>query len=118
MTREEAIKELSVEYFGDSEKIRESKRMAIKALEQELCENCISRAEAKRIVDYYIQFYDGQFRINESIDKLPSVQPIRHIGKWIYCYGGSECSVCHCREDGVSNFCPNCGAKMESEDKE
>lgn len=34
MTREEAIKELSVEYLGDSEKIKEAKRMAIKALEQ------------------------------------------------------------------------------------
>ena len=41
----------------------------------ETYEDCISRAEAKRIVDYYIRFYDGQFRINESIDKLPSVQP-------------------------------------------
>ena len=34
MTREEAIKELSVEYCGDSEKIREAKRVAIKTLEQ------------------------------------------------------------------------------------
>lgn len=32
MTNEEAIKELSAEYLGDSEKIKEAKRMAIKAL--------------------------------------------------------------------------------------
>jgi len=34
MTREEAIKELSVEYLGDSERIIKAKKMAIKALEQ------------------------------------------------------------------------------------
>jgi len=40
MTKEEAIKELSVEYFGDNEKIREAKRMAIKALKQTDCGKC------------------------------------------------------------------------------
>ena len=40
------------------------------------CDDCISRKSAKEIIDYYIQFYDGQFRINESIDNLPSVQPL------------------------------------------
>jgi hypothetical protein len=49
MTREEAIKELSVEYLGDSEKIREAKRKAIEALKQEPCEDCISRENALRV---------------------------------------------------------------------
>ena len=35
MTREEAIKELSVVYLGDSERIREAKNMAIEALKSE-----------------------------------------------------------------------------------
>jgi len=35
MTREEAIKELSVTYLGDSERIIEAKKLAIKSLEQE-----------------------------------------------------------------------------------
>lgn len=35
MTREEAKKELSVEYLGDSEKMIKAKKIAVKALEQE-----------------------------------------------------------------------------------
>lgn len=35
MTREEAIKELSEEYLGDSEKMIKAKKMAVKALERE-----------------------------------------------------------------------------------
>ena len=52
------------------------------------CVDCISREAVKEIVDYYIQFYDGQFHINEAIDKLPSVQP-----KEIYNKGwkGEQC---------------------------
>ena len=35
-------------------------------------------------------------------------------GRWIY----AQCSECGTVHDTQTNYCPNCGAKMESEDKE
>ena len=91
MTREEAIKELSREYFGDSKKITEAKRIAVKALSAEPCEDCISRAEAiKAIRNYNVtievsraigksQLADIVDTINKvqekMISELPSIQP-------------------------------------------
>lgn len=45
MRLDEAIKELKIEYLGDSIKMREAKNMAIKALEQEPCEDVCERFE-------------------------------------------------------------------------
>lgn len=41
--REEAIKELSAEYLGDSEKIINAKKLAIEALKAEACANAVDR---------------------------------------------------------------------------
>lgn len=35
-------------------------------------------------------------------------------GRWIY----AKCSECETVHDTQTNYCPNCGARMESEDKE
>ena len=35
----------------------------------------VSKTEVKRIVDFYKEQYDGIYHINESIEKLPSVNP-------------------------------------------
>ena len=50
-------------------------------------------------------------------DGVVSVEPINH-GNWIY----GEYDIPHCSEcgnevmpDKISNYCPNCGAKMEGE---
>lgn len=65
----------------------------------------------------------------EFIKKQPTieVEPVKH-GRWIDAYTDIEpnpmfmygiCSECGF-EQGISkylNYCPNCGAKMESEDK-
>ena len=67
--------------------------------------------------------------IQQKINELPSVTPIRPKGRWIdkqhlcgYC--SAECSSCHKRSNGYVHdngfsleykyydFCPNCGAKM------
>ena len=61
MTNKEVIKELSVEYFGDSEKIREAKRMAIKALEQQPILDNI-RAEIMQVADKE-KFYDAKWAL-------------------------------------------------------
>lgn len=59
-------------------------------------------------------------KLYELLDKLPSVTPTRKKGKWIklrdrYDEPYEVCSLCNCSGIGVFNYCPNCGAEMESE---
>ena len=59
----------------------------------------------------------------DIIEKLPNAQPERETGYWIPVTngrGGYECDKCHNYapsyqngEEFLSDFCPNCGAKME-----
>lgn len=66
------------------------------------------------------------FLINRAIEEMPTVdaEPVRH-GHWIDHYDNIwpeestwECSLCH-EEQGRgmldTNYCPNCGAKMDEE---
>ena len=59
----------------------------------------------------------------EWLKKLPSAEPERKTGRWIYdneAYPyGNPCGHYDCDQCGESvphktNFCPNCGAKMEA----
>lgn len=59
--------------------------------------------------------------VREKINQLPAadVAPVRH-GRWLYhtlIVGRihAECSECH-KIRIIDNFCPNCGAKMDSEE--
>ena len=53
----------------------------------------------------------------EDIKELPSAQPERKLGEWIY---DGDCYICNqCKSSfnwwadcQASNFCPNCGADM------
>jgi len=60
--------------------------------------------------------------LEEIISQLPSVQSKRDKGEWnVYDGYWYECSNCGCFREMPhfnENFCPNCGVKMESEDKE
>lgn len=85
MTTEEAVKELSVEYLGDSEKIKEAKRIAIKALKQEPKTGHWIEKEG----------FDGDIYYDCS-----------------EC-GEAFCLIDGTPKDNLYNFCPNCGAKME-----
>lgn len=88
------------------------------------CEDCISREEAIRIAEQgQIQGYEWQFK---KLCNLPSVTPLRPIGKWIPVHplqedddGAYICSNCeHGDWDCDTNYkyCPFCGADMrESE---
>lgn len=62
----------------------------------------------------------------QFIHLLPSVEPERKIGKWIeyerveetdqgYLVSNYVCDQCHAWVMNQSNYCPNCGAKMEVE---
>ena len=50
------------------------------------------------------------------IKNLPSadVVPVRH-GRWDYDPSGAWCSVCGEYSEVESNYCGNCGAKMDGE---
>lgn len=104
----------------------------------EPCEDAISREAVYSILNEY---HIGEEEIESAMDEcqnltvngiisdvslLPSVT--QKSGKWITVTngrGGHECSLCHVYapsyqngDEWLTNFCPNCGAKMESEDKE
>ena len=142
MTKEEAKKiifnqwqsflEHNIDYGG----ISEAYKMAIKALEQQPCEDCISREAVIEVLDKYIEkaqstgTKDDFISFQELVVKqLPSVTPHPKMGRWEYVQydnnpniGNWHCSECrgictemHSIEDAY-NYCPNCGAKMEVEE--
>lgn len=104
--------------------------MIIKTLEQEQCDDCISRqavlnkinkicfSKEKEWIDFRASWGNNGQRdlIIEFIESLPSVTPQLKIGYWIDTGSGQECSECGEIQYGYDNFrhfCANCGAKME-----
>ena len=56
--------------------------------------------------------------MRKVIDSIPTadVQEVKH-GHW-YVYGNTHyCSVCHEAMDIRTSYCPNCGARMVTEDE-
>lgn len=152
MTREEAIEILKnpnemyqgtdgvVGYtFNPNRRNYEAFQLAIKALEQEPCEDARSLAQVFEILGNLMSIpYDLDRPINkddvsESMDEiraLPPVTPERPKGHWCpqnddY-FDWYECSECGYGSEGEmqyssevdvrTNYCPNCGAEMESEE--
>ena len=137
MTNEEAIEVLAQDLPCETdEDLSEAMIMAIKALEQQPCEDAISRqATVERlckVADFMNEKRSGSgspyimaaLFIQDNKDESPSVTPKEKTGKWINDWemGMSECSCCgetYLWEDhkGTENFhyCPNCGARMVSE---
>lgn len=65
----------------------------LKALEQDPCEDCISRQAVMDIVDFYKtnpQHYSADALIDD-IQKLPPVQPEQKAGHWIEKYAEDGC---------------------------
>lgn len=123
MTKEEALKILDT-IPTISEQV-DALEMAIEALEQEPCEDAISR---QAVIDsLHSKFADGfdsdrwwnSMSVLYAINKVPSVST-KKTGRWEKLsvgYGCSECSLCT-NIHGIRDFkyCPNCGAKMEVEE--
>ena len=118
MTREEAIAygKRAID-LGLNDETQAFCETAIKALEQEPCEDAISRQAVLDINENH----HGQMpnhinhQIWQEIKDLPSVTPQPKMGRWIGCdilqeFKCSECRVCFRNK---SNYCPNCGAKMQ-----
>lgn len=133
MTREEAITrikdhiEIHRYHERNAVKIFEALDMAIKALEQEPCDDAVSREAA---IEKSIVCVAGVQAFKAvpvyALELSPSATPKQKTGEWIdgrrpkhdgtfYFY--RECSRCgyerdDCDPEKDTNFCPNCGIKM------
>ena len=123
----------------------EVKQMAIKALEQESCDDCISRQAVDTLVDELARAISDErccmprgrstATIMQDILDLPSVTPQPKIGHWIktpkavmgegYMWYCDKCEYQVYQDSSrpypSERYCPNCGCRMvepqESEDK-
>ena len=116
MTKEEA-REAIKEAYGNSEYTDE----IIKALEQEPCEDAISRQWLMECVNEGWIKFDTEKDENRFIhlvrDMAPPVTPQPKTGHWIPTYGNVKCSACgHTEEAGgvgkATHYCSFCGADM------
>ena len=122
MTREEAIYIISQMIKDEegflSDNTVEAHKMAIKALEQEPCEDAIGRSDMLDAIGHGKTYTSEE--LQRIIKALPPVNPQPKTGHWIF---DDECKEHgHCSECGYGsvdlvggelwNFCSNCGAKM------
>lgn len=91
-------------------------QQAIKALEQAICEDTISR---QAVLDKAIDYGSNTYLIPvNSVKALPPVTPQLKAGQWINIDAThSKCDRCGAvfeiaSENGDANYCPNCGRKM------
>ena len=80
----------------------------------------ISRQEAIEATWFEPSYTDPLNVLTEVRDRLkalPSAQPKRIRGRWVekpHVHGVAYCSLCDYElHTNDTNFCPNCGAKME-----
>ena len=81
------------------------------------CKDCIHYS-----VFGYVEFQDLECK---QFKPTADVVEVKHgywkRGQWVddYNAGGyylAECNLCGCTQEKASNFCPNCGAKMDGKD--
>lgn len=102
----------------------------LKTLEQNSCEDCISRkavldlktiAPIAPVINGEDVHYEEVVFVRD-LEKLSSIEPERKTGKWIdYPFENVcglklrdyRCNLCAYFVNGKTKFCPNCGAKME-----
>lgn len=146
MTRDEAIKLINhkIDLACDDAQIMsdveyEALQMCVKALEQEPCNDVISREDALQALCRAVHKNDDNIpcinqRVSclwnktkvqdyaEEILKLPSVTPQPKIGHWVTNSDFPDrliCSGCNTKfdmwvwEQKNMHYCPNCGIKMQ-----
>ena len=109
--------------------------VAIESLQQEPCEDAISRNELLKAIDTWDKFgcdantklvpYQDHYipyihydDVIKCIKGMPSVRTQPKTGHWIEGNYHIRCS--ECGEDytySLRNYCPNCGAKMQEGEK-
>jgi hypothetical protein len=115
---------------GNMGEIIENLKAISEILEQQPCEDCISRQVVLSYIVNDLKFGDeengydlerkiAQEEIYNFIKKMPPVTPKEKTGKWIYkqsIFGAVYCSECDFElKTNNTKFCPNCGARMVSE---
>ena len=123
MTNQEAIEQIkhdikqccasvSYQWYKDEEALD----MAIKALEKEPCDDCVSKQEVLELH----QMRMGEKEISKAIYELPSVQSSRPRAQWVGIdeepHEVYECNYCGFVIYDVDvrdfKFCPSCGEEM------
>ena len=128
----QAVRRIGEDKTYHEDEIREAKRMAIKALDQESCEDCVSREFMYKLGAKCIAARNENDVLVAiaSIESLPPAIPKLKTGHWEwvqYDYnpklGNWHCSECrHIIFGGYSqkpyyNFCPNCGTAKPADSK-
>jgi hypothetical protein len=112
----EGLGESDAEEFEND--FNELLNLSIKAIEQESCEDAVSRKAVLEIIER--EEFKGDAL--SEIESLSPVTPTRKKGKWRKEYWGAMYDTCsECRQRVISgyfefNYCPNCGAEMEGEE--
>ena len=129
----QAVRRIGEDKTYHEDEIREAKRMAIKALDQESCEDCVSREFMYKLGAKCIAARNENDVLVAiaSIESLPPAIPKLKTGHWEwvqYDYnpklGNWHCSECRSivvecvSKEGkggipLYKYCPQCGAKME-----
>ncbi|SDB15123.1 hypothetical protein [Eubacterium oxidoreducens] len=121
MTREQARRKIdSLDFYLQNhtddygEESHTAMMMAIKALEQEPCEDAVNRAEVIRAFDKWIKsredFAEHPVWFARDIVSMPSVTPVRKKGEWLRMSDLSE------QEDDRYR-CSRCGNVIHYKDK-
>ena len=108
MTSEEAIGNLKYAIRWNDMPKKEALEMAIKALEQEPCENTVSR-QAVLDKKELVELEDGQsfYCISpEDVETLPPVTPKQRTGHWVESYINQ---IKGCNDIGHFYVCTECG---------
>ena len=79
--------------------------------------------DADELEFFAANYYNDSERlcVLDVVEKMPTVEaePVRH-GRWIWLDDLYEvscsCSCCSDVVNGIYNYCPHCGAKMDKED--
>ena len=98
---------------SEGEKTIDALQNAIKALEQETCEDVIRRSDMLDAVGHGTTYTSEE--VQDIIDGMPHVTPQPKMGQWSH--DGSDwknrwiCSECGYKLiDEQTNYCPNCGS--------
>ena len=95
---------------------------ALQSIQELWCDNCETRKRYATVACGSCGIGD----VADMIDCFPAADVVEVVhGEWEYYFEGKElmCSACKAtfwddNGHGGTNFCPNCGAKMDGERKE